>query len=158
MPRNFQVRSQGVLWSQALERLLGVEKHNFGKRIVELIQKWSWFFFCHVRLPCESLNLIFLEYPSKKSQYHRNPYTWKIFMTIFKFVGQFFFQNDVFKLQEDFSELGLIVFLKNGIGSFQTFLILHIWDKREVLKRFQNQFWKQDSKSKKPRLLFETKN
>jgi hypothetical protein len=83
---------------------------------------------------------MFLEYPSKKSQYHENPYTWKIFMTIFEFVGQFFFQNDVFEIQEDFSELGIRVFLENGLGSFQTFLILQIWDKTEVLKRFQNHF------------------
>jgi hypothetical protein len=60
-------------------------------------------------------------------------------MTIFEFVGQFFVQNDVFKLQEDFSELGIRVFLENGLGKFQTFLILRIWDKTEVIKRFQNQ-------------------
>jgi hypothetical protein len=47
-------------------------------------------------------------------------------MTIFEFVGQFFFQNDVFEIQEDFSELGIRVFLENGLGSFQTFLILQI--------------------------------
>jgi hypothetical protein len=28
-------------------------------------------------------------------------------------------QNDVFKLQEDFSEHGIRVFLENGLGSFQ---------------------------------------
>jgi hypothetical protein len=60
-----------------------------------------------------------LEYPSRKSRNLGNPYT-------FQFVGQFFFQNDVCKLQEDFSELGIRVFLKNGLGSFQTFLILQI--------------------------------
>jgi hypothetical protein len=53
-----------------------------------------------------------LGYPSMKSQNHG-----KIFMTIFELVGQFFFQNDIFKLQEDFSELGIRVFLYNGIGS-----------------------------------------
>jgi hypothetical protein len=42
----------------------------------------------------------------------------------FEFIGQFFFQNDVFKLQEVFSELGIGVFLGNG--SFHTILILHI--------------------------------
>jgi hypothetical protein len=41
-------------------------------------------------------------------------------------VGQFFFQNDVFKLQEDFSELEIRVFLENGLGNFQIFLILQI--------------------------------
>jgi hypothetical protein len=61
-------------------------------------------------------------------------------MTIFEFVGQFFFQNDVFKLQEDFSELGIRVFLENGLESFQTFLIsLHIFETNQ-LKIFQKQF------------------
>jgi hypothetical protein len=27
-------------WSQALKRLIGVQKHYFGKKIVQLIQKW----------------------------------------------------------------------------------------------------------------------
>jgi hypothetical protein len=36
----FHVRSQGILLSEALKRLLGVEKHYFGKKIVQLIQKW----------------------------------------------------------------------------------------------------------------------
>jgi hypothetical protein len=61
----------------------------------------------------------------------------KFFMAIFEFVGQFLFRNVVFKLQEDFSEHGI---LENGLGSFQTFIILQILDKPEVLKRFQKQF------------------
>jgi hypothetical protein len=93
-----------------------------------------------------------LGYPSKKSQYHRNPYAWKIVMTIFEFVGQFYFQNDVFKLQEDFSEHGIREFLENGLGNFQTFL--QIWDKPDVPKTFQKQFWNLDSKPKKPRVLW----
>jgi hypothetical protein len=40
------------------------------------------------------------------------------FITIFEFVGQFFLQNDVFKLQGDFSELGIRVFLENRLGIF----------------------------------------
>jgi hypothetical protein len=96
-----------------------------------------------------SLNFMVFGYPSKNSQNHGNPYAWKFFITILEFFWQFFFQNDVFKLQEDFSELGIIVFLENGLGSFQTFLILQIWDKPEVLKRFQKQFWKLESKPKK---------
>jgi hypothetical protein len=52
----------------------------------------------------------------------------------------YFFQNDVFKLQEDFSEHGIREFLGNGLGSFQAFLILQISDKPRVLKRFQKQF------------------
>jgi hypothetical protein len=53
----------------------------------------------HVRLPCKSLNLMILGHPRKKSQNYGKPYT------IFQFVGQFFFQNDVFNFQEVFSEL-----------------------------------------------------
>jgi hypothetical protein len=43
-------------------------------------------------------------------------------MAVFQFVGQYFFQNDVFQLQENFSEHGIRVFLEIGLGSFQTFL------------------------------------
>jgi hypothetical protein len=42
------------------------------------------------------------------------------------------------------------LFFENGLGSFQTFLILQISDKPEVLKRFYKQFLKLNSKSKKP--------
>jgi hypothetical protein len=45
---------------------------------------------------------------------------------IFDFIRQLFFQNDVFKIQEVFSELAIRVFLENGLGSFQTFLISQI--------------------------------
>jgi hypothetical protein len=61
-------------------------------------------------------------------------------MAIFEFVVEFFFENDVFKLQEDFSEHGIRLFLENGLGSFLTFLILQICDKPDVLKTFQKQF------------------
>jgi hypothetical protein len=61
-------------------------------------------------------------------------------MVIFEFDGKFFFQNYVFQLHEVYSELEIRIFLKNGIGSFQTFLILQISDKLEVLKRSQKQF------------------
>jgi hypothetical protein len=58
-------------------------------------------------------------------------------MNIFEFDGQLYFQNVVFKLQEVFSELEIRVFLENGLGSFQTFLIfLQISDKPKALKRF----------------------
>jgi hypothetical protein len=43
-------------------------------------------------------------------------------MTIFVFSSHFYSQSDVFKLQEVFSEPGIIVFFENGLGSFQTFL------------------------------------
>jgi hypothetical protein len=50
----------------------------------------------------------------------------KFFMTIFGFIGQFIFQNNVFKLQEVFSELEIRVFVENGLESFQLYLILQI--------------------------------
>jgi hypothetical protein len=74
------------------------------------------------------------------------------FMTVFEFIWQFFFQNDVFKLEEVFSEHGIRAFHKKGLGSFQKFLNLQIWDKPDVLKTFQKQFWKLDLKPKKPRI------
>jgi hypothetical protein len=80
-------------------------------------------------------------------------------MPIFELVGLFFFQNDVNKVQEDFLELWIRVFLENGLGCFQAFLILQILGKPEVIKSFQKQFCKLDSKSKKSRkLLFSEKN
>jgi hypothetical protein len=59
----------------------------------------------------------------------------KIFMIIFEFFGQFYFQNDVFKLQ-DILLWGDLSIPWNELESFQTFLILQIWDKPEVLKIF----------------------
>jgi hypothetical protein len=64
----------------------------------------------------------------------------KFFMTVFEFIGKNFLQNDVFKLKEAFSELEIRVFRENGLENFQTFLILKISDKPEMLKRFQKQF------------------
>jgi hypothetical protein len=50
--------------------------------------------------------------------------TWeKIFMAIFEFIRQLVIQNYVFKIQEVFSEHGIRVFIENGLGSFQSFLI-----------------------------------
>jgi hypothetical protein len=53
-------------------------------------------------------------------------------MAIFEYDEQSFFQNYVFKLQEIFSELEIRIFLENGLGSFQKFLILQNSDKPEV--------------------------
>jgi hypothetical protein len=47
-------------------------------------------------------------------------------MTVFEFTGQFFFQNDVFKLQEVFSELEIGLFFENGLGSSQTFYFIDL--------------------------------
>jgi hypothetical protein len=68
---------------------------------------------------------------------YADPKLWKVFLeTSFEFIGQFFFQNYVFKFQEIVPELGIIVFLENGTESFQRFLILQIRDKLEMLTRF----------------------
>jgi hypothetical protein len=53
--------------------------------------------------------------------------TWKkFFINVFEIIGEFFFENDVFKFQDVFSEHGITVFLDKGLGSFQKFLILQI--------------------------------
>jgi hypothetical protein len=71
-----------------------------------------------------------LEYPKtmKFRDLHRS-LTWKTFLWPF------------LNLLDNFSEHGIRVFLENGLGSFQTSLILKIWDKPEVIKKFQKQFW-----------------
>jgi hypothetical protein len=51
-------------------------------------------------------------------------FTEKFFVAVVDFIGPFFFQNNIFKLQEVFSKLGIKVFL--GLESFQPFLILQI--------------------------------
>jgi hypothetical protein len=56
-----------------------------------------------------------------------------ILLSLKSFIGQFYFQNDIYKFQKVFPEIGVRVFIENGIGSFQAFLILQIRDKVEVL-------------------------
>jgi hypothetical protein len=46
----------------------------------------------------------------------------------------------VIKLQEVFSEHEIRVFIENGLVNFQTFLILQISNKPEVIKTFQKLF------------------
>jgi hypothetical protein len=46
----------------------------------------------------------------------------EIFNTVFEFIGQLFFQNDVFKLPEDFSEHEIRVFLEKGLEASRHFL------------------------------------
>jgi hypothetical protein len=78
----------------------------------------------------------------------------EFFFTVFEFIGQFFFQNDVFKIQEVFSEHdGIRVLIENGLEGFQKFLIFQIGDKTEMLKIFKKKFWNVKSKLKKPRIL-----
>jgi hypothetical protein len=47
-------------------------------------------------------------------------------MTIREFIRHFYFQNDVFKLQEVFSELEIRLFFENEPKSVQALLILLI--------------------------------
>jgi hypothetical protein len=70
-----------------------------------------------------------LGYPNKKSLYHENPYARQLFMTIFEFIGRFYFQNDVLKLQIVFSELGIREFLlrTNLEVTRLTSLTSHTW-------------------------------
>jgi hypothetical protein len=98
-------------------------KTSFWKKDCPTNSKMAMKNFSHERIPCKSLNFMVLGHPSNTSQNYGNPCSWKIFMAIIEFVGQFFFQNDVFKLQKDFSEHGIRKFFRNGLGSFQVFLI-----------------------------------
>jgi hypothetical protein len=56
----------------------------------------------------------FLGYPkTMKFRDFQRSLTWKkVFMTVFESIGQFFFQNNVFKLQEVISEHGIRVFFE----------------------------------------------
>jgi hypothetical protein len=57
-------------------------------------------------------------------------------MTIFEFVGKYFFQNEIFKLQEVFSELRIV---ENGLGSLQA-LFYRFETNLRCLKEFKNSF------------------
>jgi hypothetical protein len=62
-------------------------------------------------------------------------------MAIFEFIGQFLIQNDIFKNQEVFSELGIRVFLGNGLGSCQTFYFTDLRQTKgakKIPKLFEN--------------------
>jgi hypothetical protein len=41
----------------------------------------------------------------------------KFFIAVFEYIGQFYLQNDDFKVQKVLSELEIKVFLENGLGS-----------------------------------------
>jgi hypothetical protein len=69
-------------------------------------------------IPCSEKSFLSLKSLFWKKSYPTNS---KI-----EFIGQFFFQNNVFKLKEDFSEHVIRVFLEKGLGSLQIFLILQI--------------------------------
>jgi hypothetical protein len=80
------------------EKTSWILKTSFWKKNCQINLKITIKSFSLVRLPCKFLNFMVLGYPSMKSQNHGNPYTWKIFMTIFELFGQIFFQNNIFKL------------------------------------------------------------
>jgi hypothetical protein len=67
-------------------------------------------------------------------------------MIIFELVGQFFFQNDIFKFQKGFSELGNRVILENGIRSFYRYFT----DLRQIIgaKKFPKTVLKTKFKTK----------
>jgi hypothetical protein len=73
-------------------------------------------------------------------------------MPVFEFVGQYFFQNNVFKLQEVFSELEIRVFLENG-WKFPG--ISHFTDLRQTTgaKKILRTVLKTRLKPKKPHTL-----
>jgi hypothetical protein len=83
-------------------------------------------------------------HPIKKSQNYGNltpeKFSWQFLNLMKKKISKKVFLNSM----KSFKSLSA-VFLENGLGSFQTFLILKISDELEVLKRFKKQFWKQDS-------------
>jgi hypothetical protein len=67
--------------------------------------------------------------------------TWKkFFMAIFEFIGQCYFQNDVFKIQEVFSELGIRLFLENGLGVCRDFLFNRFKTNQRCQKDSKNSF------------------
>jgi hypothetical protein len=88
----------------------------------EIYRKPQEKFLSRKNFPCKSLNL-----SGSRISKQEVPKTRKtLFLTIFEFIKQFDFQNDIFKLQEVFSELGVRVFLENRLETFQAFNILQI--------------------------------
>jgi hypothetical protein len=114
--------------------------HNFsGVKVL-----WFWDFF--------------LEYPkTMKFRDLQRSLTWrKFFMTVFEFIGHFFIQNDVFKLQEAFSEYEISVLLEHGLVSCPE--ISYFLDLRQTsdAKKIPKTVLKTRLKSlkpKKPRIL-----
>jgi hypothetical protein len=63
----------------------------------------------------------------------------EFFRTVFEFLGQVFIQNDVFKLQEVFSEVGIRVFFENGTRKFpENFLFYRFETNKRCLKDSKN--------------------
>jgi hypothetical protein len=81
-------------------------------------------------------------------------FSWLFLNLLHNFSSKVMFLNS----KKFFLEHSIRVILENDIGSFQTFLILQIWGKLEVLKRFQKQFWKLDSKPKTSHILWFSEN
>jgi hypothetical protein len=69
--------------------------------------------FSYDRFPCKSLNII---YGFEMSKSQENPFK----REFFEFIGQFYFLNYDFQIQEVFLKYEI---LENGLGIFQTFLI-----------------------------------
>jgi hypothetical protein len=79
-------------------------------------------------------------------------------MTVFEFIGQFFFRNDGFTLQEDFKSLGSEYSLRTDLEVFRHFLFYRLETPQISLKGFLKQFWKLDLKPKKPHILWFSEN
>jgi hypothetical protein len=100
----------------------------------------------------------FLEYPKimKFRDLLRSLTRKKFFMYNFEFIGHFFFQSDVFKLQDVFSEHGIRVLLEHGLVSCPN--ISYLLDLRQTsdAKKIPKTVLKTRLKSlkpKKPRIL-----
>jgi hypothetical protein len=59
-------------------------------------------------------------------------------MTVIEFIGQLFFQNDIYKLQKVFSEHEITVFLEKGLRASRNFLFYRF--ETNPVKTFQKQF------------------
>jgi hypothetical protein len=61
-------------------------------------------------------------------------------MTVFEFIQQFFFQNDIYQLQEVFSEHGIRVFLVKETWKLTDISYLTDLRQTRCAKTFQKQF------------------
>jgi hypothetical protein len=145
---------------QSSEKICCSLKTSFWKKNCPINLKTIMKKFSHERLPCKSLYFMVLGYPCKKSQNYGSLYTWKIFMHIFEFFGQFFFQNDVFKLQEVFSELELRLELSLRTDSevSRHFLFYRFETNQRWIEDFKNRFQNYTQIQKKLRILSFSEN
>jgi hypothetical protein len=75
-------------------------------------------------------------------------------MIIFEFIGQFYFQNDIFKLQKDFSELVTRVFLENGLESFQLFFLFYRFETNQRCKKDSKNRFEKNTQNQRNHIYF----